>query len=301
MTIGQWSAADDWPLRSFALPAHGHAAGSLLFLGGRGDFFEKYVEAIEHWATRGWNVAGFDWRGQGGSGRLHPEGLCHIDDFAQFLGDLGDFWADWRSSSSGPHIAIGHSMGAHILLRAAAEERIAPDGIVLLSPMIGIRAGPVGAQFARRIARIGNVPGLRHRPVWKGSGSPMPGRITSCPVRHAEKLWWKAHHPDLARGAPSWGWVAAAGRSMATLDPLLRARRLEVPGLILSARRDPVIDLQSIRAAHRELPHWDYGVIDNAGHELLREQDLPRHECLHRIDSFLDRQTGKHEPTVSGS
>lgn len=287
MRLGVRHAPDGWPLRWFDLQAQGLSKGSLLFLGGRGDFLEKYLESFGRWTGNGWNVAGFDWRGQGGSGRTHPAGLCHADDFSVFLGDLTTCCGHWQSETPGPHIAIGHSMGGHILLRAAAEGRVQLDGIVLLSPMIGVRAGVLRGRALNGLASLGRMPLLRGRPIWSGPSSPVPGRITSCPERHADKLWWKAQRPELGRGGPTWGWLAAAARSMTTLERSLRNRPLALPGLILSAANDPIVDVGTIRRVHKHLPEFDHGVIERAGHELLREADGPRRECWQRIDAFL--------------
>lgn len=288
--VRTWLAPDGWELRSFGQGVEGPAKGSLLFLGGRGDFFEKYLETFEHWAAIGWGVAGFDWRGQGGSGRLHPADLCHIEDFSAFLGDLAAFAANWRAQTSRPHVAIGHSMGAHVLLRAVAQGLLELDGIVLLSPMIGIRAGLLRGRAFNGVAALGRAPALRERALWRGPASPLPARITSCPERHDDKLWWKAQHPELARGAPTWGWLAAAARSMSALDRQLRRRPVTVPGLILRAARDPIIDVEAIRRVRRFLPCFEHGVIKQAGHELLRERDVPRAECMARIARFLDER-----------
>ena len=64
-----WIAGDGHPIRRIDwTPAK--VRGSILFLSGRGDFYEKYLEAMAHWHDRNWAVTAFDWRGQGGSGRL---------------------------------------------------------------------------------------------------------------------------------------------------------------------------------------------------------------------------------------
>ncbi|MBK5264805.1 MAG: alpha/beta hydrolase, partial [Alphaproteobacteria bacterium] len=66
-----WEASDSWPLRRFDWPVPaGGERGSLLFLTGRGDCFEKYLETFAHFHAAGWGITSFDWRGQGGSGRL---------------------------------------------------------------------------------------------------------------------------------------------------------------------------------------------------------------------------------------
>ena len=89
------------------------ARGSLIFANGRGDFIEKYLEAYAHWHGRGWNVTAFDWRGQGGS---RGAGFGY-ESFDLLIDDLAALLADWREGNPGPHVAIGHSMGGHLLLR----------------------------------------------------------------------------------------------------------------------------------------------------------------------------------------
>jgi lysophospholipase len=45
---GTWQAADGHAIRRIDWPGAGHAArGSILFLPGRGDFYEKYLETLE--------------------------------------------------------------------------------------------------------------------------------------------------------------------------------------------------------------------------------------------------------------
>ena len=288
MMVEPWTGNNGWTLRTFRLPAENTPRGEILFLGGRGDFFEKYLEAFGVWRQSGWNVSGFDWRGQGGSGRLHKSNFCHIDDFATFIEDLATFASAWRSRGDGPHVAIGHSMGGHILLQAALTDRVHVDGIVLLSPMLGIRAGPLGGKALRSLAAIGRTPAFRDRPIWRGARSPAPGRITSCPERQADKLWWKTVEPELGRGGPTWGWLAAATRSIGELERSLGERPLTVPGLLLAAAGDPIVDPAAIDRAARLLPSFSYRIIDDAGHELLRERDGPRTQCTDCIGAFLD-------------
>jgi lysophospholipase len=289
MIVEPWRAPDGWVLRSFRLLARKSAIGQILFLGGRGDFFEKYLEAMAAWRDLGWTVSGFDWRGQGGSGHLHSGDACHIDDFSSLVADLEAFVADWRARAAGPHVAIAHSMGAHILLRAVIDRRAELEGIAVLSPMLGIRAGPLAGRALHALASLGSATGLREQPIWRGQRSPAPGRVTSCPERQADKIWWKSEHPELGRGAPTWGWLAAATRSIAEMERGLVENPLSTPGLLLAAAGDPIVDPQAIDRASRLLPTFDYRLVHGAGHELLRERDGPRLEAMTHIAAFLDR------------
>ena len=65
-----WHAADGWAIRRIDWQGANPPRGSLLFLPGRGDHYEKYLETLAYYADAGWRVTAIDWRGQGESGRL---------------------------------------------------------------------------------------------------------------------------------------------------------------------------------------------------------------------------------------
>ena len=77
----RWLAADGWPIRR--IDWAGGGKGSILFLPGRGDFYEKYLETLDHWHALGWHVTASDWPGQAGSGRLGADAVTgHIEHFS---------------------------------------------------------------------------------------------------------------------------------------------------------------------------------------------------------------------------
>lgn len=288
MTFAPWAAPDGWPLRSFTWPAPAEARGSLLFLGGRGDFVEKYLEALRHWHGRGWGLAGFDWRGQGGSGRLLADRhVCHLDSFDPLLGDLAAFVADWRARTPAPHVIVAHSMGAHLTLRLLAERGARPDAAALLAPMVGIAAKGLPNAAVRTVAAAAAMAGLGRRRIWDRDIGNHGGRMTTCPERLADKLWWKAVQPETASGAPSWGWLGAASRSIAAMRSALGRLPAEVPLLILASASDPVIDVRALRRIAARLPQADLRLFRGRSHELLREADERRLAVLTAIDAFL--------------
>ena len=287
MTFSSWCAADGWPLRCFAWPQVSAARGSMLFLTGRGDFVEKYLEVLAHWHAQGWELAGFDWRGQGGSGRLLPDPLiCHLPSFDPLVADLAGFVAHWTRTTPAPHVIVAHSMGAHLALRMLAEGQAGVDAAVLACPMIDIRVKAIPGWGLGTIARGAALLGRAEKKVWHRDVGDVGGRMTSCPDRRADKAWWKTHHPVLASGPPSWGWVLAARHSIRRLTSRAMAR-IDVPLLLLGTERDPIVDVGAIRLAASRLPRAELSVFSGGGHELLREADDRRLPVLARIDAFL--------------
>jgi lysophospholipase len=289
MGFDLWTAEDGWLLRQFGWPQPGDAKGSILFLTGRGDFVEKYLEALGHWHDRGWTIAGFDWRGQGGSGRILADPLiCHLADFEPLVRDLGRFIAKWSAATPGPHIIVAHSMGAHLALRVLVRRLAGVHGAVLCSPMIDIRVKQVPGWSLGAAARVAGLFGLSERRVWHRDVGDVGGRMTSCPERRADKAWWKASKPEIACGPPSWGWVRAARKSIARLR---RAdlSTVRIPVLLLASERDPIVDVDAIRRVAARLPEAELITFPGSGHELLREADERRLTVLARIDGFLGR------------
>lgn len=291
--VHYWTAPDGRQLRAFAWPAETpRPRGSILFQGGRGDVFEKYLEAFAHWHGQGWTITSFDWRGQGGSGRLTPAANCgHIEDFGEFIADLRAFYEDWEAATPGPHVVMGHSMGGHLVLRGLVEGAIRPDAAVLIAPMLGVKSafGPLAERMARILGGVGNSA----RPAWKGNEKPYTTEtrenlLTHDPDRYADELWWQERQPEIVTGPPSWRWVIEAFKSMRELAANPRLRKMQVPVLALVAKADGLVDA---RAALKLVPRLPDARIVTFGkesaHEILREADKVRNRAIGEIDLFL--------------
>lgn len=290
--VSTWHAADGWPIRRFDWPAPG-ASGAILFQTGRGDVFEKYLEAFAHWHAAGWSVSAFDWRGQGGSGRLSVNrNVGHADDFAPWIVDLADFWRSWAAEQNGPHVVVGHSMGGFLVLRALVDRVIAADAAVLVAPMLGLRS-PVGARAGGWLAALMRRAGDPARAAWKGHEKPgarldRQAILTADAARYSDEDWWYARSPELRLGPPSWAWLAEAfaGTRALRRDPALA--RMTTPTLMLLAERDALVDPRAAVSIAARLPDAQvtrFGA--EAAHELLREADPVRDRALAAIDAFL--------------
>ena len=292
--FSRWAAADGWSHRRFDWPATGTPRGSILFQGGRGDIVEKYLESSAHWHATGWSITGFDWRGQGGSGRLSPDAhVGHVTDFGAYIADIAGFWAGWAPTALGPKVVMGHSMGGHLTLRALVEGAIAPDAAVLIAPMLGLHA-PLGwTWLGERVARLLGGVGNSARAAWRdneipGAKAARQALLTHDKARYQDELFWKSAHPELELGPPSWRWVIEAFRSTRALDADPRLRTMAVPVLALIADADKLVNAKTAAAVVAKLP--DARVVrfgSESAHEILREVDAVRNRALAEIDLFL--------------
>ncbi|MEH3158745.1 MAG: alpha/beta hydrolase [Sphingomonas taxi] len=291
--ISDWLAPDGWRHRRFDWP-HPSPRGRILVQGGRADVIEKFLETMAHFHDRGWSVTAFDWRGQGGSGRLGADPhVGHAVSFDPWVADLGDFWRSWRAEGEGPAVLLGHSMGGHLALRAMLDGRVDPDAAVLVAPMIGVRS-PLGAALGTRLVRLLARLGDPARPAWKVRGDARSAGhrqqlLTHSADRYADEAYWYARDPSLLLGPPSWAWVLEAFVSGARLQNDPRLATLATPILMLVADADGLVDpAAAVRLAAR-LPQVKlvrFGA--ESAHEILREDDAVRLRAYRLIDAFLD-------------
>ena len=296
----RWDTADGAKIRRIDWPAvsAGEERGSILFMPGRGDHYEKYLETLDQWHRDGWHVTASDWRGQGLSGRLgNDQHTGHVDDFGIWTRDLAHLWNQWVAETPGPHVLVGHSMGGHLVLRALVEGRVRPDAAVLSAPMLGLvgTPGPLWllGPLSKTLARLGDA----RRPAWKTSEKPgaLPedrgALLTHDVERYQDELWWRNARPEVAMGPASWGWVAAAIASMRMIEEKGALEGVDVPVFLFGTTNDQLVAWDAIQRAATRLPYSEllrFG--DEAHHEIFREVDEVRGRAMDGIADFLDRK-----------
>ncbi len=293
-----WRAPDGWELRQleWTQPCKKNR-GSILFMTGRADFYEKYLETFYDFHTAGWNVTSPDWRGQGGSGRCgpHPH-VGHIDDFATWVDDLRAFYAEWQVNHPGPHIVIGHSMGGHLVTRALAEQRIHPDAVILSAPMLAPAGGGMPEWTAYFLSKAICAFGRGKHRAWKVSEKPLEpevlrqGLLTHDADRYSDEFFWFAERPFVRLGPASWRWVERAYASTRHLRNRKHLEEMDIATLVLATATDELVDHATIERAVHLMPRAEMKLFGKeCAHEIYREADPVRDEALQASFEFLDR------------
>lgn len=298
MAFHDWRAADGWRCRAYRWPADAVLSrGSLLFQSGRADFIEKYLEACDHWHARGWEIEGFDWRGQGGSrpadvrfgDRPAPDDRLSFD---PLIDDLVLFVRDWQARTPGPHVIVAHSMGGHVALRACIERGLVPDALVLVAPMLALNTGFIPRPLVQALIGGARLAGWGDRPAWTDDPDDPRRqlRLTASRERYEDSQWWKTERPGMGIGTPTWNWLGAAMTGARRIGRRGALTKVRTPVLLLAAGFDKLVRDSAIEAAAWRLPAGEFRLLPTARHEILREADENRLLALAAIDDFLNRR-----------
>jgi lysophospholipase len=270
------------------------ARGTVVVLGGRGDYMERYFETMRDLQARGLAVVSFDFRGQGGSGRLlRDRNRGHIRDFSAYVEDLGAVMEqEVLRQCPAPYYALAHSTGGNILLHALRRHAWF-DRAVVLSPLIGINYGlwplPVVAALVFLACWSGFgwlfLPGQPKRPMGRKD---FPGN----PLTSDAWRWQRDSHvlevaPQLGIGAPTFSWLRAARKATAALRAMGPRHHLLAPCLVIAAGRDTVVNQPAIRRFARRVPGVALVDIAESLHEILGERDEIRAQFFAAFDAFV--------------
>jgi lysophospholipase len=267
--------------------------GSVVLMGGRTEFIEKYAEVIGELLARGYCVFTFDWRGQGLSQRPLADPLKgHVRDFAEFDQDLHLIMEQLvLPRAPEPLIGLAHSMGGNIFLRYLHDNPGAFEKAILTAPMLAIHTGPFPYWAAKQIAGLQSGLGSPENYVftggpdtWKG---PFEGNtITSDPGRYARHMALVETHPELRLASPTFQWLQAAFRSMSLVQSEEFAHQIETPVLLISAALDKIVkpgaDMQLISRMKR----GSFALV-KAEHEIMMERDDIRSLFWGFFDAFV--------------
>ncbi len=280
-------------LRAALFHPSGSARGSVVLSPGRTEPIEKYLEVAGRLTSRGFAVIAHDWRGQGLSDRpLADRRLGHADGHGDFLADHQALLAAFAPRLPGPWIAMGHSMGGALTLLALAQGEARFAGAILSAPMLGLRTGAVPRPVARVLAGAMPRLGLGARPVPGFGAAPPPFEtniLTHDPIRHARNEALIQACPDLALGAPTWGWLRFAFGAISVLATGPGVPGIPIPVTVVAAGEDALVDNGALKAVTARLGQGRYLEIPGAYHEILQETDAVQAVFWRAFDDLASR------------
>jgi lysophospholipase len=286
--------ADGLELRyALFMPSRSPVRGTVVILQGRTEFIEKYFETAADLRRRGFAVAAFDQRGQGGSSRLLGDRRKgHVRDFADYVNDVEAFLQEVvLPDCPPPYYVLGHSMGGTVALLAAERLATQIDRMVLTAPMAALPHGS-GDGLTRLSGLLMHV-GLGEA-FAPGAGAtivqtrPFAGNpVTSDPQRYKRALAVVEADPALGLGGPTIGWVNAAARATTRMASPDFARVVPMPVLMVLAGAESVVSNRAAEDLSRRLKTAAHVRIPGARHEILMEQDVFRDQFWAAFDAFV--------------
>ena len=269
--------------------------GTVVVLGGRGDFIERYFETMRDLMARGYCVASLDVRGQGGSPRLLKNRYRgHCRRFADYSEDVRAFMTGTvLPNCPQPYYALGHSTGGNIMLQVLRERTWFAKAVVV-SPLIGIEYGnwplPVVKILVFLATHLGFgwmfLPGQDRWPLGRED-------FDGNPLTTDRQRWYRDSGtleaaPHLGLGAPTFSWLRAAMKATARLRSMGPGDRLRAPVLIVAGGLDRVVDNEAIRSFAERVPGVSLVFIREAMHEILTETDAIRQQFFAAFEAFIE-------------
>ena len=268
--------------------------GTVLILGGRAEFIERYFETMSDIAKMGYAVATFDWRGQGQSDRLIPETTRgYVRSFADYDLDIDAVYSRLLvAHCPRPYYALGHSTGGHMLIRALRGKKWL-DKAVMSAPLMGFIYGAWPPPVARAMTAMGTrfglktayVPGVRKLPFRMNEFDGNP--LTSDRKRWNRDMYTLEKYPELAIGGPTYGWVNAAFKSFAEINQWPAAKGPSCPSLIVMAGRERVVNNNATKAFLASAPGFSSLTLADSNHEILNEKNEIRARFLAAFQAFI--------------
>ena len=288
--------ADDVTLRAAFWRAERGGRGTILLATGRSEFIEKYYGVVARFLARGFDVAVFDWRGQGLSDRLIAERLPgYVDSFGSYQRDLDTVLAEIDRREWGERvILVGHSMGGCALVRRLTLPGRDFHAAVLTAPMLGLSFPKFVTPVLRAVSwglshsKIGEWR-ISPRKVKTAADWPFEGNVlTGDREQYEHYAALVRDHPPLALGGVTWAWLAAAFREIRAIHALPMGA-VQEPTLLFSAGEEQLVSNAAIDDFVAKNPRIEHQRIADSRHEPFVEVESIRALLWREIDVFLDR------------
>lgn len=240
---------------------------ALVMLHGYSDTHRSF-DLVRPLLPRAWRVIAVTQRGHGHSDK--PQSDYAMDDFA------GDVTALLDALEIERAVLVGHSMGAAVALRVAADRPDRVAGLALLSGFASFSANPGAVELFDLVEGFGDQidpifvrsfqAGTIAAPMSQGFIEFVSNESMRCPVRA-----WKG-----------------AARAMAAHDPLADAGWVSAPSMLIWGDKDAFVPRADQHALRRALRGSRLITLSGAGHAPHWERTADTAACLRAFVTDID-------------
>lgn len=267
------------------------ARGTIVLLHGRNEAIEKYFETINDLTAKGFWVATFDLRGQGGSERLRKKADAgYVRRFSDYQKDISLFLEQVVLPDTRlPFFLLAHSTGALAALSMAEQLSNRIERMVLCSPFIALGGQSISPRWIRVIATSLTCLGLgglqlgRDQRERRFEGNP----LTSDEARFQRNVALINERPELFIGAPTARWLYEVLKVMPRAVRQDHLTNVTIPTLLLAGMRDALTPYAAQERLSRNFRAAQLIPITGARHELFHERDVFRAQALAAVDAFF--------------
>ncbi|MGL4196184.1 MAG: alpha/beta fold hydrolase [Allorhizobium sp.] len=265
--------------------------GTIVLVHGRNESIEKYFETIREMNERGFWVATYDFRGQGGSQRLLKDARKgHVRRFDHYIRDLEIFLEQVVLPDTRlPFFLLAHSTGGLIALKAAPRLSNRIERMVLTAPFVGLGGQKTSPENIKRISALASFTGLgsitltKDEPLKPFAGNP----LTTDEFRFARNQKIMMDHPELTLGPPTARWIYESQKAIDDVRRPGHLASITVPTVIIAPGNDPIVPFHFQESLAQYFRAGQLVPIPGARHEILQEQDRYRTQAMAALFAFI--------------
>lgn len=265
--------------------------GTIVLVHGRNESIEKYFETIREMNERGFWVATYDFRGQGGSQRLLKDARKgHVRRFDHYIRDLEIFLEQIVLPDTRlPFFLLAHSTGGLIALKAAPRLSNRIERMVLTAPFVGLGGQKTSPENIKRISALASFTGLGSITLTKDELlKPFAGNpLTTDEFRFARNQKIMMDHPELTLGPPTARWIYESQKAIDDVRRPGHLASITVPTVIIAPGNDPIVPFHFQESLAQYFRAGQLVPIPGARHEILQEQDRYRTQAMAALFAFI--------------
>lgn len=277
-------------------PVNPNAKATLILMPGFTGLLDQYGEQLSHWQSKGFNVAGIDIRGQGGSDRplkFNPE-KSWVNDFSVYAEDIAEILDAEFSDTNAPIVMIGQSFGAHVAYRTVAAHDTDVAGLLLTVPAFRPNTGETPYGAAKFLYRLSQMTGKTDRYApgasnWRPDVQDLTQKIpcSSEPKRIYLRDAMYVKDPSLRMGSATYQWfgqLMLSGEKMITPE---WSSKIDVPVTMLLAENDTIVINDPAIEVCNDIGSCEYKIIEASGHCVLQENDQILQQVYDSVDQLV--------------